>query len=165
MPAGRPRLTPEAFEARLGAYCARYKTTPLPTGIPPFPAGRRETPQHREWIALYKARSRLARRERGQCERCKAQVAEGSIFCDAHRAPTDGGDTPAVLKSQGGRCPICGHEVALADALEHSAGPGRLRVVLHRRCHGLAALAATFDPDAVGRLRSYLWPPRGRGPR
>ena len=63
MPAGRPRLSPEAYEARLAAYCARYKVTPLATGIPPFPAGRRETEQHREWIALYKAKSRLSRRE------------------------------------------------------------------------------------------------------
>ena len=165
MPAGRPRLTPEAYEARLDAYCARYKVAPLATGIPPFPAGRRETAQHREWIALYKAKARLARREHGQCEKCKAPVTEGSIFCEAHRAPVDGTHTRAILKSQGSLCPICGQEIDLADALEHSAGPGRLHVVLHRRCRGLATLAATFDPEAVGRLRSYLWPPRARGRR
>ena len=168
MPAGRPRLTPEAYEARLAAYCVRYKVTPLATGIPPFPAGRRETPQHRDWIALYKAKSRLSRRERGQCEKCKAPAAEGSIFCEGHRSSTDapdGAETRALLKVQGGLCPICGQDVDLADALGHSAGPGRLRVVLHRRCHGLAALAASFDPETVGRLRLYLWPPRARGRR
>ena len=90
MRAGRPRLTPEAYQARLDGYCARYKVTPLATDIPPFPAGRRETPQHREWIALYKAKSRLAR------SRADAPV---------------GAETMARLKVQGGLCPICGLEV------------------------------------------------------
>ena len=163
---GRPRVTPEVYQARLDAYCARYKVTALDTGIPPFPAGRRETPQHREWIALYKAHSRLARRERGQCERCASPVAEGSIFCEAHRDSTGANDAAqagALLKAQDGLCPICGLEVSLGDAVEHEPGPGRHHAALHKRCHGLASLAATFDAEAVGRLRSYLWPPRGRG--
>mgnify|MGYP003581426524 CR=1 FL=1 len=37
-------------ETRFGATTA---------GIPPFPSGRRETDQHREWLALYKAHARL----------------------------------------------------------------------------------------------------------
>ena len=132
MPAGRPRLTPEAYQARLDAYCARYKVTPLATGIPPFPAGKRETAQHREWISLYKAQSRLARTERAQVE--------------------------------GGPCPICGLEIGPADALQHSAGPGRLGAALHNRCHQLATLAAAVGPEAVARLRRYLWP-SARGQR
>jgi hypothetical protein len=63
---GRPRLTPEAFQAKLESYCAAYEVTPLPSGIPPYPAGRRETQQHREWIALYKAHDRLGRPGRAQ---------------------------------------------------------------------------------------------------
>jgi hypothetical protein len=163
---GRPRLTPEAYEARLTAYCSRYKVTPLPTGIPPFPAGRRETAQHREWIALYKAKARLARRERGQCEKCAAPVAEGSIFCEAHRLDAPGGTaTRALLARQDGLCPICRRAIGPGDAVEHVAGPDRLHAALHRRCHGLAVLAATFDAEAIGHLRAYLWPPRTRARR
>ncbi len=43
-------------------YCSRYGVAPKPDGLPPFPAGRRETAQHREWLALYKALQRLRRR-------------------------------------------------------------------------------------------------------
>ena len=165
---GRPRLTPEAYAARLDAYCARYKVTPLATGIPPFPAGRRETPQHREWIALYKAKARLARRDRGQCERCAAPAAENSIFCEAHRLGTDapgGTPTEALLASQGGLCPICRRELKPGDAVAHALGPERGPAALHRRCHGLAVLGATFDSEAIGHLRTYLWPPRVRARR
>jgi len=45
---------------RVHAYCARYHVAPLETGLPPFPSGQRETPQHRAWIALYKAHQRLS---------------------------------------------------------------------------------------------------------
>ena len=165
---GRPRLTPEAYQARLDAYCARYKATPLATDIPPFPTGRRETPQHREWIGLYKAKARLARRERGQCERCAAPVAEDSIFCEAHRLATDalgGSSAGALVAGQDGRCPICRLELDPGDAVAHAPGPERAHAALHRRCHGLAVLAADFDAEAIGHLRAYLWPPRVRGRR
>ena len=59
---GRPGLTTEGYQARLDAYCAQYGVNATPEGILPFPAGRRETAQHREWIALYKAHRRLAGR-------------------------------------------------------------------------------------------------------
>ena len=167
MPQGRPRLTPEVYQARLDAYCARYKVAPLPTGIPPFPAGRRETAQHREWIALYKGKARLARRERGQCERCAAPATEGSIFCEAHRLAADAGPggAAALLKAQDGRCPVCGLDLDPGDAIAHTPGPGRLQAALHKRCHGLAVQANGFDAAAIGRLRVYLWPPKSRGSR
>ena len=167
-PKGRPRLTAEAYQARLEAYCATYKVAPLVTGIPPFPAGRRETPQHREWIALYKAHDRLGRRARGQCERCAAAVTDGSVFCDepradaTARAASPGGsveDRRALLKGQDGRCPICGLEVGLQDPVDQGHGPGRL---LHVRCHQLVGLVFAQGPDVLGRLRSYLWPGRAR---
>jgi hypothetical protein len=56
---GRPGLTAEGYQARLDAYCVLYGVSVTPEGIPPFPSGRRETAQHREWIALYKAHRRL----------------------------------------------------------------------------------------------------------
>jgi hypothetical protein len=58
-PRGRPRLTPAEYAERLQAYCRRHGVTATPAGIPPFPAGRRETEQLREWLSLYKAHARL----------------------------------------------------------------------------------------------------------
>ena len=165
---GRPRLTPEAYHARLDAYCARSKVTPLATGIPPFPAGRRETPQHREWIGLYKAKARLGRRDRGQCERCAAPAAESSIFCEAHRHGTDAPGAASMgplVASQDGRCPVCQGELDPGDAVAHVVAPERDPAALHRRCHGLAVKAATFDHETLGHLRTYLWPPKVRARR
>jgi hypothetical protein len=59
MAPGRPRLSPADYEERLASYCRRYGVSATVAGIPPFPAGRRETDQHREWLSLYKAHSRL----------------------------------------------------------------------------------------------------------
>jgi hypothetical protein len=56
---GRPRLTHTEYQERLDSYCRRHGVSPTAAGIPPFPSGRRETDQHREWLALYKAHSRL----------------------------------------------------------------------------------------------------------
>lgn len=86
---GRPRLTPEAYEARLKAYCVKYAVKPTPAGIPPFPTGQRETPQHRAWLALYKAHSRLARH------------ADGAALEERR----------ALLATEGGRCPLCGQKL------------------------------------------------------
>lgn len=58
-PRGRPRITQEDYEARLRAYCTAYGVVPNADGFVPFPAGQRETPQHREWVKLYRAHSRL----------------------------------------------------------------------------------------------------------
>jgi hypothetical protein len=61
MPApGRRRLTPEDVQKRITEYCERYDVRPNETGLPPFPSGQRETQQHREWMAVYRAHSRLA---------------------------------------------------------------------------------------------------------
>lgn len=91
MPArGRPRLTASDYESRLQAYCRRHGVSPTAAGIPPFPSGRRETDQHREWLALYKAHSRLARATPqapapgGACGVCARVVEDGSGV--GHRA-------------------------------------------------------------------------------
>jgi hypothetical protein len=75
---GRPRLTLEEYATRLLAYCGKYGVKPTVEGIPPFPTGRRETAQHREWLGLYKAHSRLQRivevPEQGRCPLCNASL-------------------------------------------------------------------------------------------
>ena len=55
-------LTAEAFQERLTAYCRKYHVTFAASGLPPYPAGQRETPQHRAWMALHRAQKRLADR-------------------------------------------------------------------------------------------------------
>jgi hypothetical protein len=171
MPArGRPRITPADLQTRIAEYCQRYGVTPNAEGLPPFPAGQRETRQHREWISAYKAHSRLARRLRGQCERCAAPVSEGSVFCELHRAhvsdrATDHDDVSSSvddrrpqLDVQEGRCPVCARKLDLRDAVDHTT-PGRgLRAVLHPACHRMLGLAEAVGPEGVDRLRTYLWP-------
>ena len=61
MPPRRKAVTPEEYDALLRDYCAAYGVAANADGSVAFPAGRRETPQHRAWVRLYKARQRLAR--------------------------------------------------------------------------------------------------------
>jgi len=58
-PRRRAAMTAEDLAALVRDYCAAYGVTPNAEGFVPFPAGQRETPQHRDWIRLYKARQRL----------------------------------------------------------------------------------------------------------
>jgi hypothetical protein len=56
-------MTPETVQERISDYCRRYQVTEMNTaGFPIFPAGLRETQQHREWIALYQLFNRSRRR-------------------------------------------------------------------------------------------------------
>lgn len=59
---GRRRLRPDELEGAVADYCARYGVARKDEGFPPFPTGKRETDQHREWLRLYKARERLRAR-------------------------------------------------------------------------------------------------------
>jgi hypothetical protein len=59
--ARRRRRSPEELQRRISEYCEKYGVAPNATGLPPFPSGQRETPQHREWISVYKAHQRLGR--------------------------------------------------------------------------------------------------------
>jgi hypothetical protein len=146
-PRGRPRLTPEEYEARLAAYCARYGVS-ASEGLPPFPTGRRETPQHREWIALYKAQRRLTGRE-------------SPVTTEARRD---------YAARQNGRCPVCGEALdGSSGVLDQDRSTRRIRGVLHPRCLRLVRLAEEVGPEALARLRAYLSPSRGpsgppRGP-
>lgn len=60
---GRPALTEDQVQKRVADYCDRYQVTAVnDAGFPIFPAGLRETPQHREWITLYQLFNRSRRR-------------------------------------------------------------------------------------------------------
>lgn len=56
-------MTDDQVQQRVADYCDRYQVTEVnDSGFPVFPAGLRETPQHREWIALYQLFNRSRRR-------------------------------------------------------------------------------------------------------
>jgi len=127
---GRPRLTPDEWRERLEDYCRRYSVAARDDGLPPFPSGQRESPQHREWMALYKAHRRLA--ERG----------------------TDAGDLERrqlLLASQRGRCTVCRSPLELGDSRLDDWPPGP--AVLHGQCLELVSLARMLGPDAVERAK------------
>ncbi len=132
-PRGRPRLSAEDVRGRVSGYCERYGVRPNPNGLPPFPAGQRETPQHRQWLSVYRAHQRLQRH---------SPVAE---------------DLEAVLQSQDRRCPVCGEVVELVDASPHRGADGGVRAVLHLGCLKLTTLAHDAGPEALDRVRAYLW--------
>jgi hypothetical protein len=152
---GRRRLTPEELEARIREYCRRYGVTAPPDTLPPFPSGLRETPQHRDWMAVYKAHQRLGRRSRGQCERCAAPASDGSVFCEAHRAGPVSREAAPGAGPEG--CPICGRPVP-----RRGSGPAGTH---HAACRRLAELAEAAGPETLERLRSHLWPERPATPR
>lgn len=166
----RPRLTPEDLEARIAEYCARYGAELNADGLPRFPAGHRETEQHRQWIGVYKAHDRIGRRERGQCERCEAPASEGSVFCERHRAggaradPRSPEERKAVLAAQAGRCPICTQKVGLGDVLGAPGARGQ-SAFLHARCNRFVGLAEALGPGSVERVLAYLGPRPPKGPR
>jgi hypothetical protein len=171
-PKGRPRLTEDDLEARIKAYCKVYGAGRNDQGLPEFPAGQRETPQHREWIALYKLWNRLGRRKRGQCDRCEEPASPDSIFCEAHRdepASRSGTDKPSLeerrglMSEQKGACPVCAQKLDLLESAAHRNPEGR--ALLHPRCLRAAQLAEDLGKEGVERLRGYLWPraPKPRG--
>jgi hypothetical protein len=174
---GRPRLTAEVLQARVAEYCRRYGVSPSAGGLPPFPSGKRETPQHREWLLVYKAHQRLSRRQQGRCERCDAPAADGSIYCGAHRGNSAADDTRlqadevaeagAETRSRAaarGSCPVCGGPVDAGSGVRHTVSATRRRLLLHEPCRQLVSLAERAGPEQVRRVLSCLWPDR-RGQR
>ncbi len=128
---GRPRLSPEDLRARLADYCRRYSVALNDEGLPPFPAGKRETGQHREWMAIYKAHRRLSERGTGTADLARRHE---------------------LLAAQRGRCPVCDKRLDVADARldSHEAGPA----VLHAQCLQLLALGRILGADAVARAQT-----------
>ena len=83
---GRPPLTEEQVRARVDAYCDRYGVAPGPQGLPPFPTGRRESAQHRDWQAVYRALQRLDAldvKTSSWIATCpQVRALGGALFCD-----------------------------------------------------------------------------------
>ena len=140
---GRPALTEEQVRDKVLAYCARYHVSPGPEGLPPFPSGRRETPQHREWLTVYRAHQRWLRR-------CATASAPSSA--------TSTGSSARVV------CPICERSLQrdLAVFRAHRTGKAAEPVALHPTCAELARLAEAVGPDALAALGAFLWPGRAR---
>ena len=130
---GRPRLTPEELRDRLADYCTRYSLALNDDGLPPFPAGQRETVQHREWMSLYKAHRRLSTR--------------GPDAADLERRQK-------LLSAQHARCVVCRKPLDLEDA--RADGQAADAAVLHARCLELVALARALGPEALERARSRI---------
>ena len=140
---GRTPHTEEQVRAKVLAYCERHGVSPGPEGLPPFPTGKRETRQHREWLTVYRA-----------LQRSKARTAS---------APPVDPDSPSTAAE----CPVCSSnlEPDLAVPYPRRAARSARPVLLHPACAELARLADTLGPAAVEGLRRFLWPGKaGRPP-
>jgi hypothetical protein len=136
---GRPPHTDEQVRAKAVAYCERYGVSPVPEGLPPFPSGKRETRQHREWLTVYRAQQRLTARAAG----------------GASHVGSDG-DLEAG-------CPLCTRAVISEDAVPFARAGRRGRPwQLHAGCADLLRRAEDAGPDTVARLSEMLWPRHGR---
>jgi hypothetical protein len=135
---GRPRLTAEDLHGRIAGYCKRYGVSVNDEGLPPFPGGKRETSQHREWMALYKAHRRHSAREAG-----------------GH--PADLARRQELLSDQRGRCAVCRKPLELAESrLDAQEAQGRDPVVLHSTCLELVSLARSLGVEALERAKGRL---------
>ena len=131
---GRPALTDDQVRDKVHTYCERYDVSPGPEGLPPFPSGRRESLQHREWLTVYRALQRLKARSAGV----------------------------PVETSAEGACPVCWRAVGPDGAVAFPRGRQSRAAKLHADCAELARLAEKAGPEAVARLSGWLWPRRGR---
>src|SRR5512147_744680 len=115
----RPPLTDHQVRDKVLAYCERYDVSPGPEGLPPFPSGRRESLQHREWLTVYRALQRLKARSAG--------------------IP----DAPSDARS----CPVCARAPIPDEAVRFQRAGRSRSESLHRDCADLARLAETAGPD------------------
>lgn len=130
---GRPRLTLEALQDRIAEYSRRHGVPLSDEGLPPFPSGRRESEQHREWMALYKAHRRLA--DRGTSGASPTELLE-------------------LVAAQRGHCAVCRKPLELADARLDAHGEGR--AATHARCLQFLDLARALGADALDAARKRL---------
>jgi hypothetical protein len=145
---GRRPHTEVQVRAKVLTYCERYGVSPGPEGLPPFPTGKRETRQHREWLTVYRA-----------LQRSKARAA----------SPVE----PGELSTRA--CPVCSRDLEpdLAVPYARRAARSARPALLHPACAELARLAETLGPAAVEGLRRFLGPaghqarrfPASRDPR
>ena len=138
---GRPPLSEAQVRDRVLAYCTRYRVSPGPEGLPPFPSGKRETPQHREWLTVYRAH-----------QRSRLRAATSTVAED-----------PAAPSSRL-ECPICsrGLQPNLAVPYPRPAAGSARPASLHPACAELARLAEALGPTVVAGLGPFLWPTRPR---
>jgi hypothetical protein len=129
-------MTAEALQERVAAYCKEYGVSATAEGLPPVPSGQRETAQHREWMALYKAHRRIAQRS-----------AAGLGARDTQRIQE-------LLAAQRGRCPIC--RKALLEPAEARLDDQPEPAALHAACLQLVELARSLGKDAFERVRQRL---------
>jgi hypothetical protein len=134
----RPALTEDQVQAKVALYCQRYDVHPGPGGLPPFPAGKRETRQHREWQTVYRALQRLRRR--------------GA----ASAPPPEPHDASVATAS----CPVCSRPIEPDLGVPYARRSRSRSVVLHPACAQLARLGETLGPDALVGLQRFLWPGR-----
>lgn len=134
---GRPALTEDVLRERTAAYCSRYGVKEFnDAGLPAYPAGKRESRQHRDWVNLFKAWSRFRRRT---------------------PAPRDA-DGAAALRAQKGQCPICLKRLTLTEATEAPPSADGGTPLVHASCNEVLRLAAKVGPTVIDRLAAYLWP-------
>src|SRR5687767_2429574 len=112
MPKGRPPLTEDVLRQRISDHCGRYQVGLNADGLPVYPAGKRESPEHREWIVLYKALSRL---------NVRARLADPQ-------------ERQALHASQKGLCPVCAEPVEATAVLDRDASTRHLRGLVHEDC-------------------------------
>jgi hypothetical protein len=131
-------MTEEQLQQRIDAYCAKWKVSVRKAdGLPPFPAGERETRKHRDWVVLYKAVSRFRQRR-------------AALPMSSERA--------AAMAAQDGRCPICLAELgADAEPFFRPGSPASLTIV-HAECDTCLRFLLRLGPSVLERLQSYAWP-------
>jgi hypothetical protein len=133
---GRPPLTEDQVQAKVEAYCRRYDVPKGPDGLPPFPTGKRETRQHREWLTVYRALQRFRQRA----------AAEAPPPAEASSVPL---------------CPICARPLEPALSVPYARRARSARPVpLHPNCAELVRLGENLGPGAVAALGPFLWPRR-----
>jgi hypothetical protein len=132
---GRPALTEDQVRAKVTAYCEKYNVTRGPEGLPPFPSGKRETRQHREWLTVYRAHQRFRKRS-------------ATVSVSSSSRPTTA------------YCPICARPLPVELAVPcapHESSP----VSVHPACAEALARLGRFLWPARARAASRRPPPRG----